>query len=127
VNSSKRNNKILLNLHDVGYVDSSGVGELVKTYTTVRNQGGSLSCSIPVSGQRAASNDEIGSVFDIQADEASGSSIIYSPGECNNRSMIADRPPIWSDKHAHGLGAPPPSSSTGFSCPLAISDADIPS
>jgi len=26
-----------------GYVDSSGVGELVKTYTTVRNQGGQLS------------------------------------------------------------------------------------
>ncbi|MFZ3212814.1 MAG: STAS domain-containing protein [Terriglobales bacterium] len=38
----KGNKKILLNLGDVQYVDSSGVGELVRTYTTVRNQGGEL-------------------------------------------------------------------------------------
>ena len=35
----KGSKKILLNLCDVQYVDSSGVGELVKAYTTVRNQG----------------------------------------------------------------------------------------
>ncbi len=34
--------KILLNLHNVGYIDSSGLGELVKAYTTVRGQGGHL-------------------------------------------------------------------------------------
>lgn len=34
--------KILLNLSDVGYVDSSGIGELVGCYTTVINQGGKL-------------------------------------------------------------------------------------
>jgi len=38
----KGNRKILLNLGGVEYVDSSGVGELVRTYTTVRNQGGKL-------------------------------------------------------------------------------------
>ncbi len=35
-------NKILINLHHVGYIDSSGLGELVKSYTTVRSQGGQL-------------------------------------------------------------------------------------
>ena len=34
--------KIVLNLGDVSYIDSSGVGELVGSYTTVRNQGGEL-------------------------------------------------------------------------------------
>lgn len=34
--------KILLNLHSVGFIDSSGLGELVKAYTTARNQGGQL-------------------------------------------------------------------------------------
>src|SRR6201987_730375 len=34
--------KIILNLADVPYVDSSGLGEIVRTYTTVSRQGGSL-------------------------------------------------------------------------------------
>ena len=34
------NKDILLNLGDVSYVDSSGIGELVSSYTTVTNQGG---------------------------------------------------------------------------------------
>jgi anti-sigma B factor antagonist len=34
--------KIVLNLAEVNYIDSPGVGELVSTYTTVINQGGQL-------------------------------------------------------------------------------------
>src|SRR5512136_819472 len=34
--------KIVLNLSEVNYIDSSGIGELVSTYTTVTNQGGHL-------------------------------------------------------------------------------------
>jgi len=34
--------KIVLNLANVNYIDSPGVGELVSTYTTVANQGGQL-------------------------------------------------------------------------------------
>jgi anti-sigma B factor antagonist len=34
--------KIVLNLSEVNYIDSSGIGELVSTYTTVTNQGGQL-------------------------------------------------------------------------------------
>jgi anti-sigma B factor antagonist len=39
---SKGNKKILLNLGDVNYIDSSGIGELVSAYTTAKNQGGEL-------------------------------------------------------------------------------------
>lgn len=38
----KGNKKILLNLGDVSYIDSSGIGELVSAFTTVTNQGGRL-------------------------------------------------------------------------------------
>jgi anti-sigma B factor antagonist len=34
--------KILLNLAEVSFVDSSGIGELVSAYTSVSNQGGQL-------------------------------------------------------------------------------------
>jgi anti-sigma B factor antagonist len=33
---------IVLNLGDVDYIDSSGIGELVSAYTAVRNRGGDL-------------------------------------------------------------------------------------
>ena len=33
---------ILLNLGDVKYIDSSGIGELVSSFTTVTNKGGKL-------------------------------------------------------------------------------------
>ena len=34
--------KLILNLEGVPYVDSAGLGEIVRTYTTVSRQGGSL-------------------------------------------------------------------------------------
>ena len=34
--------KLLLNLAGVGYVDSSGIGELVSSYTTINREGGQL-------------------------------------------------------------------------------------
>jgi anti-sigma B factor antagonist len=39
---SKGNKKLLLNLADVSYIDSSGIGELVSGFTTVTNQQGQL-------------------------------------------------------------------------------------
>jgi len=39
---AKGDKKIVLNLGDVSYIDSSGIGELVSAFTTVTNQGGQL-------------------------------------------------------------------------------------
>ncbi len=39
---SKGHKKILLNLGDISYIESSGIGELVSAFTSVRNQGGEL-------------------------------------------------------------------------------------
>jgi len=40
VNDGKR--KVLLNLGGVNYMDSSGVGELIANYTTLKREGGQL-------------------------------------------------------------------------------------
>lgn len=37
-----RRTHIVLNLADVDYIDSSGIGELVSAYTTVKSRGGDL-------------------------------------------------------------------------------------
>ncbi|MBZ5580487.1 MAG: STAS domain-containing protein [Acidobacteriia bacterium] len=39
---AKNHKKILLNLSDVSYIDSSGIGELVSGFTSVTNSGGQL-------------------------------------------------------------------------------------
>src|SRR5262245_34380044 len=36
------NRKFILNLRDVSYIDSSGLGELVSAYTSVRHKGGDV-------------------------------------------------------------------------------------
>jgi anti-sigma B factor antagonist len=40
--SAQGNKKILLNLSEVSYIDSSGIGELVSGFTSVSNNGGTL-------------------------------------------------------------------------------------
>lgn len=40
--AAKGNKKLLLNLADVSYIDSSGIGEMVSGFTTITNNGGHL-------------------------------------------------------------------------------------
>jgi anti-sigma B factor antagonist len=40
--AGKGNKNILLNMADVSYIDSAGLGELVGSYTSVTNKGGQL-------------------------------------------------------------------------------------
>jgi anti-sigma B factor antagonist len=68
----KGQTKILLNLHEVGYVDSSGIGELVKSYTTVRNHGGHMKLvNLSKRVHDLLQLTKLHTVFDIEADEAS--------------------------------------------------------
>ncbi len=70
--AEKGNNRIVLNLGEVVYVDSSGVGELVKAHTTIRNKGGVL--KLANLNQRVhdlLQMTRLSSVFDIEKDEAS--------------------------------------------------------
>jgi anti-sigma B factor antagonist len=40
--TARGHKKLLLNLADVTYIDSSGIGELVSAFTSVTNQGGQV-------------------------------------------------------------------------------------
>jgi anti-sigma B factor antagonist len=62
--------KIILNLAAVDYIDSSGVGELVGSYTTVRNSGGELKLlNLTQKVQDVLYVTKLYTVFDIKDDE----------------------------------------------------------
>jgi len=68
---SKGNKKILLNLGDVSYIDSSGIGELVSAYTTVRNHGGELKLlNLQKKVHDLLQITKLYTVFDVREDEA---------------------------------------------------------
>jgi anti-sigma B factor antagonist len=69
--TKKGQKKILLNLAEVTYVDSSGVGQLVGALTTARNQGGDVKLLKPsIQVLDLLKTTKLDSVFDIQEDEA---------------------------------------------------------
>ena len=62
--------KIVLNLAQVDYIDSSGVGELVSSFTTVRNAGGELKLlALTKKVQDVLYVTKLYTVFDIKDDE----------------------------------------------------------
>jgi anti-sigma B factor antagonist len=68
----KGNKKVLLNLGEVEYVDSAGIGELVRTFTTLRNQGGQLKLvNVHKKVQDLLEATNLHRVFDIHTDESS--------------------------------------------------------
>ena len=69
---SKGQKKIVLNLSDVNYIDSSGIGELVSAYTTVKNQGGELKLlNLTKKVHDLLQITKLYTVFDVKDDEAS--------------------------------------------------------
>ena len=69
--AEKGSKRIVLNLGEVHYVDSSGLGELVKTHTTIRNKGGELKlANLNKRVDDLLHMTRLSAVFDIQKDEA---------------------------------------------------------
>ena len=63
--------KLLLNLAEVSYIDSSGIGELVSGFTTVANQGGTLKLlSLTKRVKDLLQITKLYTVFDVHEDEA---------------------------------------------------------
>jgi anti-sigma B factor antagonist len=68
---SKGQKKILLNLGDVSYIDSSGIGELVSGFTTVTNSGGQLKLlNLNKRVKDLLQITKLYTVFDVHEDEA---------------------------------------------------------
>ena len=67
----KNQKKILLNLGDVSYIDSSGIGELVSGFTTVTNSGGQLKLlNLNKRVKDLLQITKLYTVFDVHEDEA---------------------------------------------------------
>jgi len=63
--------KILLNLSEVSYIDSSGIGELVSGFTSVSNQGGTLKLlGLTKRVKDLLQITKLYTVFDVHEDEA---------------------------------------------------------
>jgi anti-sigma B factor antagonist len=64
-------NKILLNLGSVGYIDSSGIGELVSSFTAVNKEGGVLKLlNLTQKIQDLLAITKLLTVFEVFEDEA---------------------------------------------------------
>ena len=69
---SKGSRTILLNMGDVNYIDSSGLGELVSAYTTAKNQGASVKLlNLTKKVKDVLQLTKLYTVFDVFEDEAS--------------------------------------------------------
>ena len=67
---AKGHKKILLNLGEVTYIDSSGIGELVSGFTAVSNQGGQLKLlNLTKKVQDLLQITKLLTVFDVHDDE----------------------------------------------------------
>ncbi len=63
--------KILLNLAGVGYIDSSGIGELVSSYTAIGKEGGQLKLlNLTQKLQDLLAITKLLTVFDVYESEA---------------------------------------------------------
>ena len=68
---AKGQKKILLNLADVNYIDSAGIGDLVSAFTSVKNSGGSLKLlQLTKKVKDVLQITKLYTVFDVEDDEA---------------------------------------------------------
>ena len=68
---SKGQKRILLNLRDVNYIDSSGIGELVSAFTAAKKQGGELKLlNLTKKVHDLLQITKLYTVFDVKEDEA---------------------------------------------------------
>ncbi len=69
---SKGQKSILLNLGNVNYIDSSGLGELVSAFTTAKNQGADVKLlQLTKKVHDLLQLTKLYTVFDVKDDEAS--------------------------------------------------------
>jgi anti-sigma B factor antagonist len=70
---AKERKKILLNLGDVDYIDSAGLGVLVSSFTSVKNDGGELKLLyLTKKVQDLLQMTKLYTVFEVLDDEAAG-------------------------------------------------------
>ena len=69
---SKKQTRVVLNLGEINYIDSSGIGELVSGFTTIKNSGGELKLlNLTKKVHDLLQITKLYTVFDVHNDERS--------------------------------------------------------
>ena len=101
---AKGNKKIVLNLQDVNYIDSSGIGELVSAFTTTKNQGGELKLlNLTKKVNDLLQITKLYTVFDVKDDEASAVKVVQV--EPSPFAWLGD--PLLASSAGSGTQRPP--------------------
>ena len=116
---AKGSKKILLNLDDISYIDSSGIGELVSGFTSVRNAGGELKLlNLTKKVHDLLQITKLYTVFDIWDNEASAISAFKQIAHASScRPHENTRPPdhpaaVLVSRHPRSTSRNPPSAPT---------------
>jgi hypothetical protein len=87
----KGEKKILLNLGDTSYIDSSGIGELVAAFTSVRKQGGELKLlNLTKKVSRRVADYQAYTVFHILDDGAAAIAAFSGSESSSLQRMLPD-------------------------------------
>src|SRR5271155_1729147 len=93
----KDQKKILLNMGDVTYIDSSGIGELVSAYTSITNQGGLLKLlDLTHRVKDLLQITKLYTIFDVHEAEAHAQiDFARASGGGLGESMAEEPTPLW--------------------------------
>src|SRR4051812_25269881 len=73
------NKKVLFNLADMKFINSTGLGMLLTAVSKTRNSGGELAlCALPEQMKKLLQMTKLESVFNVKASEAEGVSFLKS-------------------------------------------------
>jgi anti-sigma B factor antagonist len=95
---------IVLDLREVGFIDSSGLGTMVRALTTTRQAHGDLKlCNVPEFVRKVLEMSRLTSVFDSHDSEEKAVAAFYRPEERAERQMTAGAKVLCLDSNADVL------------------------
>lgn len=94
----------VLHLGEVGFIDSSGLGTMVRALTSTRQARGELKlCNVPDSVRRVLEMSRLTSVFDMHESEEKAVAAFYAPGARSETPVPKGRSLLCLDSNADVL------------------------
>jgi anti-sigma B factor antagonist len=95
---------IILHLGEVGFIDSSGLGTMVSTLTSVRQARGDLKlCNVPEHVRKVLELSHLTTLFDTHESEEKAVAAFYRPGVRAEAPALTGRSVLCLDCDAHVL------------------------
>jgi anti-sigma B factor antagonist len=95
---------IVLHLGEVGFIDSSGLGTIVRTLTSIRQARGDLKlCNVPENVRKVLEKSHLTTVFDAHESEEKAVAAFYLPGARAEAPVLTGRSVLCLDCNADVL------------------------